>query len=190
MSLTSEASVYPSFYISWHYSYKSLPLFYTYLWLHLLHSTLRIHTFKTRAFGMFSAQPQWRFQISKLLLPHHDFCKDVSHQFRESKKDDEGDGFTSQWDELLERMLYKSKDFIFSTDCLTRTMPTAHWSQSIFVEQIIKIPKDGKILARHNGRDRFQTEQLKQRLGGGKGKEAVHLWPRAQDTCKQWEIRI
>ena len=40
---------------------------------------------------MFSAQPQRSLQIPYLFLSgHHDLCKDVSYQFRESKKDDEG----------------------------------------------------------------------------------------------------
>lgn len=64
----------------------------------------------------------------------------------------------SQGDELLESMLYKSKDFVCSRDCPTEQCLQYTVAKSIFVEQMNnQSEKDGKILAGHNGGDRFQT---------------------------------
>lgn len=56
----------------------------------------------------------------------------------------------SQGDELLESMLYKSKDFVCSRDCPTEQCLQYKVAKSIFVEQMNnQSAKDGKILAGH-----------------------------------------
>lgn len=91
MPLNSEASVYLSLFIYPDTIHSSpYSLFHTCLWLHLLLSTFRTHTLKTKAFwNVFYSATVITSNVLPFSFSHNDLCKAVSYQFRENKKDDE-----------------------------------------------------------------------------------------------------